>query len=103
MNPPLPDHDYHVMSDAELSCIIKSASEVAMAMRGVDARTRREYLDQVDNACTILNYRAANPGANQPQHKTVSQRKLEMIKRIEALIAALSKEDYARAVGSRAP
>ena len=38
MNPPLPDHDYHVMSDAELSATIKEASQAAVAMRGVNAR-----------------------------------------------------------------
>ena len=42
--------------------------------------------------------------AQREQRKlAIAQRKLEMIKRIEALIAALSKEDYARAVGSNAP
>ena len=33
----------------------------------------------------------------------IPQRKLEMIKRIEALIAALTKEQYERAVGIKAP
>ena len=45
MNPPLPDHDYHVMSDAELSRIIKEASEAAATMRGASSRSKhREYL-----------------------------------------------------------
>ena len=58
MNPPLPDHDYHVMSDAELSATIKEASQAAIAMRGVNAGSQRECLKQVDGACIILNYRA---------------------------------------------
>ena len=156
MNPPLPDHDYHVMSDAELSRIIKEASEAAATMRGVGSRPQhREYLKQVDDACIILNYRAREPQvqpayvrslqqrnvrtyaakpdapktgltdlivpkqthvecpvckakamaiAQREQRKlAIAQRKLEMIKRIEALIAALSQEDYARAVGSKTP
>jgi hypothetical protein len=149
MTPPLPDHDYHVMSDAELSRIIKEASEAAATMRGASSRPQhREYLKQVDDACIILNYRAREPQmqpayvpssqqrnvrthaarpdapktgltdlivpqqtqvecpvckakamaiAQREQRKqAIAQRKLEMIKRIEALIAALSKEDYAR-------
>ena len=156
MNPPLPDHDYHVMSDAELCRIIKEASEAAATMRGASSRSKhREYLKQVDDACIILNYRAREPQVqpayirssqlrnvrtyaakpdapktgltdlNVPQQTQVecplckakamaiaqreqrklaiAQRKLEMIKRIEALIAALPKEQYERAVGSNAP
>ena len=155
MNPPLPDHDYHVMSDAELSRIIKEASEAAATMRGASSRPQqREYLKQVDDACIILNYRAREPQvqsayvrssqqrnvrtyaarldtpktgltdlivpeqtqvecpvckakamaiAQREQRKlAIAQRKLEMIKRIEALIAALPKEQYERAVGSKA-
>ena len=67
MNSPLPDHDYHVMSDAELSRIIKEASEAAATMRGASSRSKhREYLKQVDDACIILNYRAREPQVNQP-------------------------------------
>ena len=40
--PPLPDHDYHVMSDAELSATIKEASQAAIAMRGVNAGSQRD-------------------------------------------------------------
>ena len=60
--PPLPDHDYHVMSDAELSATIKEASQAAIAMRGVNAGSQRECLKQVDGACIILNYRARGDG-----------------------------------------
>jgi hypothetical protein len=156
LTPPLPDHDYHAMSDAELSRIIKEASEAAARMRGAASRAQqREYLRQVDDACIVLNYRAREPHEQtnhirSPQQRNVrtyaprpeapstdvtdlivpkqaqvecpvckakamaiaqrdqrkqatATRKLEMIKRIEALIAALSKEDYACAVGSKAP
>ena len=98
MKLPLPGHAYHVMSDAELSCIIKDASEAATTMRGVDKRTRREYFAQVDDACAILNYRAGETQEQSFNVASEAQRKRAIIKRIESLTATLTKEEYARAV-----
>lgn len=54
---PLKGHPYHAKSDAELLYIIKDAGEAAKAMRGHDERAEAKYLDQVNDACTVMNYR----------------------------------------------
>jgi hypothetical protein len=50
----LPDHTYHTKSDAELLYIIRDAGQAAIAMRGVNDAAECKYLDQVNDACTIL-------------------------------------------------
>lgn len=153
MTLPLPGHANHMKSDAELSDLLKNASEAAMEMRGVDERERRKYLKQADDACIVLNYRAGRPQDASPPcssktmirqqqarpqppvqsqapaqppiksraedprleqiwqlqrelseeaEKRKTQRKLEIIERIKALIASLPPEEYERAVGSKA-
>ncbi len=54
---PLAGHPYHGKSDAELRYIIKDAREAADAMRGHNDQAECKYLDQVNDACTVLNYR----------------------------------------------
>ena len=54
---PLPGHPYHGKTDAELRYIVKDASEAAQAMRDHNPVAEAKYLDQVNDACTILNYR----------------------------------------------
>jgi hypothetical protein len=54
---PLDGHPYHNKSDAELKYIIKDAGEAAQAMRGQDSKAENKYLDQVNDASTILAYR----------------------------------------------
>ena len=57
--PPIAGHPYHKKTDAQLRYIIKDASEAAKAMRGhptPDAELK--YLDQINNAVTVLYYRA---------------------------------------------
>lgn len=54
---PLKGHPYHSKSDAELLYIIKDAGEAAKAMRGHDERAEAKYLDQMNDACTVMNYR----------------------------------------------
>lgn len=54
---PIPNHPYHKKSDAELLYIIKDAGEAAKAMRGHSPQSESKYLDQVNDAATILNYR----------------------------------------------
>ena len=56
---PIADHPYHGKSDAELLYIIKDAGEAAVAMRGVSEKAENKYLDQVNDACTIMAYRRA--------------------------------------------
>ena len=45
---------YHKKSDEELQYIIKDAAEAAIAMRGLDLGAEMKYLDQVNDACTVL-------------------------------------------------
>lgn len=55
---PLPGHPYHDKTDDMLRYIIKDAGEAARAMRDHSPEAEGKYLDQVNDACTILNYRA---------------------------------------------
>lgn len=57
MKKPLADHPYHSKSYAELKYIIKDAGEAAIAMRGHSPASEAKYLDQVNDACTILHWR----------------------------------------------
>ena len=55
---PLKGHAYHTKTDAELRYIIKDAGEAAlMRMRSRDPKGEMKYLDQVDDAHTVLYYR----------------------------------------------
>jgi len=56
---PIPSHPYHKKSDAELSYILKDAREAANAMRGWNDQAEAKYLDQVNDACTVMGYRCA--------------------------------------------
>lgn len=56
---PLRGHPYHNKSDAELEYIIKDAREAAKCFRGFDDKAEAKYLDQWNDACTVLGYRAA--------------------------------------------
>ncbi len=57
---PLKGHAYHTKSDDELRFIVKDAGEAAQAQKGMSSE--RKYLDQVNDASTILHYRK-NGGA----------------------------------------
>jgi hypothetical protein len=50
----LDGHSYHAKSDAELLYIVKDAGAAARAMRGVNDTAECKYLDQMNDACTIL-------------------------------------------------
>lgn len=74
---PLADHPYHKKSDAELRGIQKDAGEAARAMKNHDPKAEAKYLDQVNDASTVLYYRkqknedVLNERINEPQgHKT---------------------------------
>jgi len=55
---PLPGHDYHNKTDDMLRYIIGDANEAAQCMREIgDQKAEAKYLDQINDACTILNYR----------------------------------------------
>ena len=57
MTKPIPHHDYHAKSDAALLYIIRDAGEAAQAMRGMDYTAECKYLDQINDASTVLRYR----------------------------------------------
>lgn len=72
---PIPGSPYHKKSDAELRYIIKDASEAARASRGMSsynphsgAREDSEgkYLDQVNDASTVLGYRDRGGQSDHP-------------------------------------
>lgn len=68
---PLAGHPYHDKSDAELRHIMKDASEAARAMKGHDEKAESKYLDQVNDASTILYYRKKkklNESKDSPQY-----------------------------------
>jgi hypothetical protein len=54
---PIPDHRYHDKSSAALLYIVKDVGEAAQAMRGLNTEAGCKYLDQVNDACTVLRYR----------------------------------------------
>ena len=54
---PITGHPYHTKSDAELLYIIRDAGEAARCMRGVNTEAECKYLDQVNDACTVMHYR----------------------------------------------
>jgi hypothetical protein len=55
---PLKDHPYHKKTDAELRYIQKDAAEAAKAMQGHAPKSEAKYLDQVNDASTVLHYRS---------------------------------------------
>jgi hypothetical protein len=48
---------YHAKSDAELLYILRDAAEAAVNMRGLDPVAECKYLDQVNDACTVMHMR----------------------------------------------
>ena len=55
---PLHGHPYHKKSEAELRYIRKDAGEAARAMKGHNPRAEAKYLDQINDAETVLHYRS---------------------------------------------
>ena len=64
---PLKGHAYHTKTVAELNYIIKDANEAALAMKGHDPKAEAKYLDQVNDASTVLHYRQKNGGQQLPK------------------------------------
>jgi len=54
---PLHGHRYHALSDAALRYVIKDAGEAALAVRHYDYAAECKYLDQVNDASTVLAHR----------------------------------------------
>ena len=58
---PLKGHAYHAKSDAELMYIRKDAAEAYAAISTFDERAAAKYLDQINDAETVLHYRKRQP------------------------------------------
>lgn len=54
---PLDGHPYHYKSDNELKYIQKDAGEAAKNMKGVSGKSEAKYLDQMNDASTVLYHR----------------------------------------------
>ena len=54
---PIAGHPYHKKSDEELCFIMQDARAAAEAMRGHDERAETKYLDQINDACSVLHWR----------------------------------------------
>ena len=54
---PLKGHPYHKKSDTSLRYIVKDAGEAAVAMKDHSPKSEAKYLDQVNDASTVLHYR----------------------------------------------
>lgn len=52
--PQITNTAYWSKTEAELRYIIRDAGEAARAMRDIDAKAEGKYLDQVNDACTVL-------------------------------------------------
>ena len=57
MTKPIPDSRYHSLPDSYLHYIIKDAGEAAKLAQAFDTKAECKYLDQVNDACTILAWR----------------------------------------------
>lgn len=55
--PTLTNNTYWKKTDAELRFIVKDAGEAARVMRNHDNAAESKYLEQVCDACTVLNTR----------------------------------------------
>lgn len=73
---PIPGHPYHTKSDAELHFIASDAHAAAQASRGMTAYnpnsgkredTEGKYLDQVNDAQSVLGYRQRGGSQVQPE------------------------------------
>ena len=54
---PIPTHAYHRKSGNELRYIIKDAGLAAKCFQHFDLIAESKYLDQVNDACTVLAWR----------------------------------------------
>jgi hypothetical protein len=62
---PIPDHPYHARTNDELRYIVKDASEAAKAAQSM-GKLETKYNDQVNDAATVLGYRARGGASDAP-------------------------------------
>lgn len=59
---PLKGHRYHELSNDALRFIVRDAADAARAMQGLNDAAESKYLDQLNDAQTILFWRYAHGG-----------------------------------------
>lgn len=70
---PIPGHSYHSKSTDELKFISKDAHEAARAMRGWNSGAESKYLDQVNDAQSVLGYRERGGTSDHPWDKAANE------------------------------
>ena len=60
----LEGHQFHTLTDEQLAFVLKDAREAADCMRGFDPVAECKYLDQINDACTILAMRGRDRALN---------------------------------------
>ena len=69
---PLKGHQYHTYTNGQLKYVIQDAHEAAQAMKDHDPKAEAKYLDQMNDAHTILGYRnhggKQETGIENPKH-----------------------------------
>jgi hypothetical protein len=70
---PLKGHPYHSKTDAELHYIVKDAAEAARAMKDHDPKAEAKYLDQVNDASTVLHHRKSKNEATALEERDRSE------------------------------
>jgi hypothetical protein len=80
---PLADHPYHTKTDAELKYIIKDAGQAAKAQKGMSSEGK--YLDQVNDASTVLHYRKSKGLSEGTKSFKTLMRSIEDKKSIKSL------------------
>jgi predicted RNA binding protein YcfA (HicA-like mRNA interferase family) len=75
---PLKGHAYHYKSDAELKYIQKDAHEAAQAMKGHNPKAEGKYLDQHNDASTVLHYRSK--GGQQLQKEETALQRIQRLR-----------------------
>jgi hypothetical protein len=78
---PLSGHPYHSKSDAELRYISKDAAEAARNMKGVNSSAEGKYLDQMNDAQTILGHRQRTAGMTTRKPRAMTED--ELMDRVE--------------------
>lgn len=58
MRPTLDNQSYWTKTEAQLRYILKDAREAADAMSTIPGADVGKYMDQINDACTVLNHRA---------------------------------------------
>lgn len=101
---PLADHPYHKKTNAELEYIVKDAGEAAKAMQGHNEKAESKYLDQMNDASTVLYFRKQHgmPNWYKEKYNLKEDENLEEIGKVGTALGAAGMAAAALA-GAAAP